>query len=174
MLNAIKYKIPGKVAGSPQWFKEHYQDLLAVVSAHGMPGLFLTLTADEMTLTRWLEVIAAEAVARKINKDFTWQDCPVECAHIFYDRLQRFLNNYVRTGRDGKPGIFGKVHIDMVRIEVSSECSCRFIVTRQLHHLQPVADCISKTCTMHPLDQGAPTVGTRARQLARSHHAVAG
>ncbi len=41
------------------------QDLLAMVDRYGMPTLFLTLTADEVSTTRWQEVDDIEILLSK-------------------------------------------------------------------------------------------------------------
>lgn len=114
MKHITTHKIPGTVAGSPSWFRDRLSDLLLMVEELGMPSLFLTLTADEMTDTRWDEVIELERLARLNNTEFSWKDCPVECARLFVERTERFMAEHVLSA----DGIFGKVLHHMIRYEV--------------------------------------------------------
>ena len=123
-----RYKLPGTVAGSPSWFRDKLADLLAVVDNDTLPGLFLTLTADEHSPTRWPEMDALESVLHEINPALTWQDAPVEAARIFVDRVNAFMQKYVvcdcLEGREpGTGGIYGHVYRYMIRYEVQGRHS---------------------------------------------------
>ena len=132
MAFVIKYKIPGKVAHSPSWFRDKLADLLVMVEEFGMPALFLTLTADEVSDTRWQEIKDIEEMVKRFNSNYTWKDAPVECARMFHERTQRFMNKFVLCG--GEPGVFGTVLHYLIRYEVSPklgtlvECNQMLIV----------------------------------------------
>eukprot|EP00882_Tetradesmus_deserticola_P019598 GHRQ01021105.1.p2 GENE.GHRQ01021105.1~~GHRQ01021105.1.p2 ORF type:complete len:123 (-),score=32.31 GHRQ01021105.1:627-974(-) len=83
--------------GSPAYHRGKLQDLLAMVNRHGIPSLFLTLTADEMTSLRWPEVAQLEALAQEFTglQDLTWKDLPVEMARLFTDRVETFMARHV-------------------------------------------------------------------------------
>ncbi len=51
-----KYKVPGDFSGSPSWHRNALKDLQCIVQHYGMPSLFLTLTADEVSDMRFTEV----------------------------------------------------------------------------------------------------------------------
>jgi ATP-dependent DNA helicase PIF1 len=57
---AARQLVPPTVPGSPAYHRSKLQDLLAIVNKNGIPSLFLTLTADELTHMRWPEVQALE------------------------------------------------------------------------------------------------------------------
>lgn len=61
----------------------------AVINSNGIPHLFLTLTADEVSGTRWPEVAAMEQRVQHMTElqGLTWQDMPCEMAHMFSDRV---------------------------------------------------------------------------------------
>jgi hypothetical protein len=52
----IKFKLPSTIANSPAYFRSNLRDLLCMVEHKGMPSLFLTLTQDEVSETRWTEI----------------------------------------------------------------------------------------------------------------------
>lgn len=115
--------VPPTVPGSPQYHRAGLEDLLAMVSEHGMPSLFLTLTADEASEMRWPEVAEFEALCHKMgfNDDWTWRDMPVEMATLFYERVQHFMKAHLLDPNDP---ILGKVLNYTVRYE-SQVRSCR-------------------------------------------------
>ena len=41
---------------------------------------FLTLTANEASSLRWVEITHIEYMVQKIDPSLTWNDCPVKCA----------------------------------------------------------------------------------------------
>jgi len=69
----VKYNVPATLAGSPHWHKRHLNDLLTMVDKFGMPSFFLTLTADEVSETRWKEITAMETILHVIDGKLTWQ-----------------------------------------------------------------------------------------------------
>ncbi len=60
--HVIKHDVPHTLPGSPSWHRHRLLDLLALVDADGIPTLFLTLTADEVSETRWPEIDGLEGV----------------------------------------------------------------------------------------------------------------
>jgi hypothetical protein len=92
-----KTLIPPRIPGSPAFYRERLADLLAMVNKHGMPTLFLTLTADEVSGDlRWQEIKDLDAFMEKFNAGLNWQNAPVECATMFHERLQSFMDSYIR------------------------------------------------------------------------------
>lgn len=85
-----KYTLPDTMPGSPSWHRKHLQDLIHTVAEKGMPSLFLTLTADEISETRWSEIQALEAILQNIDQRLTYDNCPVECGALFHQRLWSF------------------------------------------------------------------------------------
>jgi Helitron helicase-like domain at N-terminus len=92
-----KTLIPPRIQGSPAYYRERLADLLAMVDKHGMPAFFLTLTADEVSGDlRWEEIKDLDTFMLKFNAGLNWQNAPVECATMFHERLQSFMNSYIR------------------------------------------------------------------------------
>lgn len=84
MRNIARYNLPTSMPGTPAWHQKNLKDLIAIVDMWGLPDLFLTFTTDEVTETRWEEITTIENIAREFNQNFTWIDCPVECAVLFH------------------------------------------------------------------------------------------
>ena len=63
--------------GSPSWYRNNLQDLLAVVKQRGMPHRFLTLTADEVcntfsfceTIKPWIAVENVLTIATCVERN---------------------------------------------------------------------------------------------------------
>jgi hypothetical protein len=87
--------MPGSLPNSPEWHRNQLLDLLAMVDAWGLPSIFLTLTADEVSKIRWQEIDHLEKILKTLNKTFTWQDAPVECAAFFHARVQAFMKEHI-------------------------------------------------------------------------------
>ena len=49
------------------------QDLLAIVEKRGMPHLFWTLTADEVSELKWEAIRDMEKLLKKFNNSYTFQ-----------------------------------------------------------------------------------------------------
>lgn len=83
---------------------------------HGIPSLFLTLTADEVSELRWPEVEQMENKLKALLKPnvVTWQDMPCEMARLFADRVRSFMEQHVLSKT--RP-ILGRVLHWMVRFE---------------------------------------------------------
>jgi hypothetical protein len=109
-----KYNLPASLQGTPRWHKAQLQDLLAMVEKCGMPHLFLTLTANEISSLRWQEVIDIETIVKRLENSFTWKDCPVECATLFHTRVTKFMNEIILS----KTGALGRVKDYLIRYEL--------------------------------------------------------
>jgi hypothetical protein len=111
----IKHDMPGSLPGSPEWHRNQLSDLLTMVETWGLPSFFFTLTADEVTKTRWPEIGHMEKILRQFNREFTWNDAPIECAALLHARLQAFLKEFILCP-DGK-GLLGTVQHHVIRYE---------------------------------------------------------
>lgn len=98
--HVCKYTLPDTMPGSPSWHRKHLQDLIHTVAEKGMPTLFLTLTADEVSETRWSEIHALEQMLNNIDQRLTYDNCPVECAALFHHRLWSVLKQYIILPRN--------------------------------------------------------------------------
>lgn len=105
--------------GTPSWHRKNLRDLITMVEMWGMPNFFLTFTADEVSETRWKEITTIEKLAHGYNENFTWKDCPVECALLFHGRLHNFLNKHIMGGSK----ILGHVQHYLVRYEIQNRGS---------------------------------------------------
>ena len=54
--NLLRQRVPATLVNSPAYFRNSLADLQCMVNALGMPHLFLTLTEDEVSETRWREL----------------------------------------------------------------------------------------------------------------------
>jgi hypothetical protein len=117
-----KQLVPATVPGSPAYHRGKLQDLLAMVSRHGIPSLFLTLTADEQTAMRWQEVEQLETKAQEFTglEELTWKDLPVEMARLFTDRVETFMARHVLCSQSP---ILGRVNHYVTRFEAQVGCS---------------------------------------------------
>ena len=95
----VKFDIPGTVQGSPAYFRHKLADLLAIADTHGMPHLFVTLTADEVSDSRWAEIDGMEDILVSINRSLTYKNAPAECCKVFMSRFFRFLNQHLLQRR---------------------------------------------------------------------------
>ena len=114
--NVLKHSIPASVPGSPAYFKQQLQDLLARVAKWGLPHFFLTLTADEASGMRWTEITDLETLLNAFNNSFNFRDAPVEAATHFLRRCKDFLAEHVFRS-DGS-GILGCVGHYVIRYAV--------------------------------------------------------
>lgn len=134
----LKHVVPNSLPGSPAWHHKSLQDLLYLVEALGMPQLFLTLTADEVSETRWDCINDLEARLQSFCRGFTFtvlnnitslsfvcltlphfsQDAPVECATVFHERVKRFMHEFIHVNEGKVRGIFGRVTDYVIRYEV--------------------------------------------------------
>lgn len=115
----IKHSIPPSVAGLPNWFFSQFKDLLCMVEYFGLPDFFVTVTADEISETRWTEIDDLSTLLRTFNTELTWADAPVECARLFHERLQRFTRRFLLS----PPALLGRITHSVTRYEVQSRGS---------------------------------------------------
>jgi hypothetical protein len=63
--DVMKHRVFSRMPGTPAYFADNLQDLLCMVQHRGMPSLFLTLTEDEVSKSRWSEIDDLEAFLDK-------------------------------------------------------------------------------------------------------------
>eukprot|EP00951_Prasinocladus_malaysianus_P020449 scaffold167289_cov21-Prasinocladus_malaysianus.AAC.1 len=80
-----------------------------------MPHLFVTLTSDEFTSSRWKAFDNLEKILSEIDPKLKWRDAPVEAVKIFRHRLHTFCRLFLTPAK--KPGIFGRVKHWIIRFE---------------------------------------------------------
>jgi hypothetical protein len=129
--HVLKHNVPRTLPGSPSWHRRNLKGLLCMVDYWGLPQLFLTLTADEMSKTKWPEIAHLnEFLQSTYNSKFDWKSAPGECCHIFHDRFQKFLRRYILP-KEG--GILGRVLHWVVRYEVQSRGSLHVYILLWVH-----------------------------------------
>jgi hypothetical protein len=69
-----KHVIPSDLPGYPAYFSKQLHNLLAFCHNFGMPTLFLTLTMDDISRTKWQPVLEAEAYLTSFNHSFDYAD----------------------------------------------------------------------------------------------------
>ena len=69
--HVAQHVVPPSVSGSPGYYKKNLKELLALVEAFGLPFLFLTLTSDEVSSTRWAEIDDLEAMLHRFNSSMS-------------------------------------------------------------------------------------------------------
>lgn len=116
--NVATFVLPANVAGSPSYHRKARNDLICISHHHGLPHLFLTLTADEHTELRWPEVRTFEDLMRLMlsddGRDLNWSQAPVEMARLFVDRVNAFLREHVLCATGG---LYGKINHFVLRYE---------------------------------------------------------
>lgn len=171
----IRHSIPNQLAGSPAWHRRrHLDDLLCATSQeyHGMPHLFVTLTSDEFSETRWPAFANLDQVLQRISKTLSWRDTPIESARIFRARLRKFWKMHVCPGmKDGEiiPGILGWVKHRIIRYEVQGRGSLHEHICVWLHE-----DDVEEVCshiTAHKPGMTNPDGGNRAPPSEHMHAA---
>ena len=116
----VKHNLPHQIPGSPSYFRSHLKNLLAVVKKKGLPTLFVTLTADEVSSTKWPECSAIEDIFTKVTgTDLPHTSMPVENACLFVHRVHIFFKECIL----GPPAIFGKVTNHVIRFEFQNRGS---------------------------------------------------
>lgn len=134
--HVLKYTLPDTMPGSPSWHRKHLQDLIHTVSERGMPSLFLTLTADEVSHTRWDEITLLEQLAKLVDNNVTYENCPIECAAMFHQRLWSFLRQYIIlpkvNGQRGR-GLLGRITNYLVRYEAQGRGSLHAHIILWVH-----------------------------------------
>ena len=71
--NAMKHIIPSSMPGSPGWHYQNLQDLFAMTEKNGLPDVFWTVTADEVSHLKWASIRDLEVLVKKFCKSYTWQ-----------------------------------------------------------------------------------------------------
>ncbi|DBA91865.1 TPA: hypothetical protein ACH3X1_015999 [Trebouxia sp. C0004] len=139
MSNTLKHAVSHTVPGSPAYFRNKLKDLLAMVYAWGLPGFFLTLTADEHSDLRWSEIKDLEEMLHRFNESYTYGDAPVECAALFMRRLDDFMKLHI-VGKQG--GLLGTVKHYVIRFELY-----KLVTQKQTHVCRDTMCCAnSPTC----------------------------
>ena len=150
--NIVKHKLTPQLTSSPAWHKKELQDLIAAVEVHGLPSLFLTLTSDEVSRTRWPAFTNLEDLLGKLKDGMTWKDAPVESAKIFVHKLNKFMHTWIippaerKKGRTHthkyKEGILGLVEHFVIRYEVQGRGSLHAHIMLWIHE-----DDIDRVCS---------------------------
>ena len=84
----------------------------------GLPFLFLTLTADEVSEYKWQCIKDLEKDLKVINEKLDFRDAPVECARIFHKRCERFMSEWIYVDGGKKKGVFGRILDYVIRYEI--------------------------------------------------------
>jgi hypothetical protein len=84
----------------------------------GLPFLFLTLTADEVSEYKWQCIKDLEKDLKVINEKLDFRDAPVECARIFHKRCERFMSEWIYVEGGKKKGVFGRILDYVIRYEI--------------------------------------------------------
>lgn len=111
----MRHSVQRQVTHSPKYWKDQYDDLLALVDAYGVPQFFLTLTADDCSQLRWEEYGSIEAFAKRFNASATVADAPLESAALFCHRTEKFME--LLTSKLGST-MLGKVLRYVIRYEM--------------------------------------------------------
>lgn len=115
--NIIKHMLPKTTPHSPLWFKNKLYDMEAMTAKFGLPLLFMTLTVDDVSSTKWQEYIDLEDMLKKIHPSFTPANAPVEQATLFHHRFSNFFDKYI-LGKSTDIHLLGKVDHYVVRYEM--------------------------------------------------------
>ena len=95
MQHVLKHTVPSSVPGSPAWFRQQLQNLLAMVDASGLPSFFLTLTADEHSPLKWAEIVDMEQLLKSFCNSYSFENAPIECSAHFLKRIKDFLREHI-------------------------------------------------------------------------------
>lgn len=74
--HVLKHSVPSSMPGTPSWHYSHLQDLLLMVEELGMPTLFMTLTADEVSEYKWQSITDLEKFMKVFNESSTFLVSP--------------------------------------------------------------------------------------------------
>lgn len=128
----VKKLAPPSIVGTPGYYRQNLHELLVYANKNGMPHLFVTLTADEVSELRWDSINDLERfLDTKVLPGMTWQDAPIECARLFHDRLMHLMHEHILKS-DGS-GIFGRVQGYMIRYESQTRASLHCHMLLWLH-----------------------------------------
>jgi hypothetical protein len=64
--HCAKYMVSGSLYGTPSWYRRWYYDMRCMFNSLGIPTIFLTLTADEVSDTRFPEIDQLDATLRQV------------------------------------------------------------------------------------------------------------
>eukprot|EP00882_Tetradesmus_deserticola_P001750 GHRQ01001880.1.p1 GENE.GHRQ01001880.1~~GHRQ01001880.1.p1 ORF type:complete len:1314 (+),score=134.67 GHRQ01001880.1:549-3944(+) len=140
--NVLKHTVPASAWGTPAFWRTNLLDLIALVQIWGMPHLFLTLTADELSELMWSEVTDMTELLKRFNNSYTFKNAPVECSKLFVQRVTDFMNHYilckpVRPGASAVPGtnggLLGRVQHHVIRYEVQARGSLHAHIMLWVH-----------------------------------------
>ncbi|KAG2485202.1 hypothetical protein HYH03_016091 [Edaphochlamys debaryana] len=130
----IRYELPATMPHTPSWHRRHLLDLLALVDRWGMPTCFLTITADELSRTRWCEIDSMEGFLRSYCSSFTWRDASAENAYLFHRRCQLFMKRILRArGAGSAAAPLGRIQHHVIRYEVQNRQSLHAHILLWLH-----------------------------------------
>jgi hypothetical protein len=85
--HVVKYKIPKKMVGSPKWHYAQLFDMIAMVDTYGLLHIFFTFFSNETSEFKWGDISNMETFLKDLGEDFTWKNCPLECAHLFHNKI---------------------------------------------------------------------------------------
>lgn len=91
MQHVLQHTVPG----SPAWFRQQLQNLLAMDDAWGLPSFFLPLTADEHSPLKWAEMTDMEQLLKSFCNSYSFENAPVECSVHFLKHIQDFLLEHI-------------------------------------------------------------------------------
>ena len=111
----IKHQALKPIPGTPAYFRNQRKTLEHMCSVHGMPHLFVTLTAADTPSFKWREYEELLAMMPDLVEDPDISQVPVECARLFHERLQLLMQQCIAPS-DGT-GMFGRVVEWTIRYE---------------------------------------------------------
>jgi hypothetical protein len=79
-----------------------------------MPHFVKSLTANEMTSTRWPKFNDMEYLVKQIHKNMSWKDCLVECVTLFHFCVNMFMHQHVLKDN----GILGEIKKYVIHYEL--------------------------------------------------------
>jgi len=115
----LKHKLPKTTPYSPLWYKNKLYDVQAMTAKHGLPFLFMTLTVDDVSSTKWTEYTDLEEILKQYHPSLTYQNAPAECALLFHHRFTNFFDSYI-LGKGTDIHLLGKITHYVVRYEMQS------------------------------------------------------
>jgi hypothetical protein len=93
--HVVKYKIPEKMVGSPKWHYAQLFDMIAMVDTYGLLHIFFTFFSNETSEFKWGDISNMETFLKDLGEDFTWKNCPLECAHLFHKKICTLMTKYI-------------------------------------------------------------------------------
>ena len=115
----LKHKLPKTTPYSPLWYKNKLYDVQAMTAKHGLPFLFMTLTVDDVSSTKWTEYTDLEEILKQYHPSLTYQNAPAECALLFHHRFTNFFDSYI-LGKGTDIHLLGRITHYVVRYEMQS------------------------------------------------------